>query len=154
MSATRTEGSGARAADRTGLWNRRHTTPTSCCVLGVLLFSNAQKLSSQVCIHDHHLRQYNQIECNQPGTFYAYVLLSLYGSTTLVGLCLIIIIIIKASLSHSDTPQSVAFLWMSDRSVAETSTWQHTTLTTDRHPCPWRDSNPRSQPASGHTFYT
>jgi len=23
-----------------------------------------------------------------------------------------------------------------DQSVAETSTWQHTTLTTDRHPCP------------------
>ena len=25
---------------------------------------------------------------------------------------------------------------MSDQLVAETSTWQHTTLTTDRHPCP------------------
>ena len=32
--------------------------------------------------------------------------------------------------------------------VAETSTWQHTTLTTDKHPCPRWDSNPRSQQAS------
>jgi hypothetical protein len=28
--------------------------------------------------------------------------------------------------------------------------WQHTTLTTDRHPCFRRDSNPQSQQASGH----
>ena len=32
---------------------------------------------------------------------------------------------------------------------AETSTWQHTTLTRDTHPCLWRDSNPQSQQASG-----
>jgi hypothetical protein len=31
----------------------------------------------------------------------------------------------QASRSHSDTPQSVGFLWTSDRPVAETSTWQH-----------------------------
>jgi hypothetical protein len=35
-----------------------------------------------------------------------------------------------------DTPHSVGLLWMSDQPVAQTSTWQHTTLTTDRHPCP------------------
>jgi hypothetical protein len=44
-----------------------------------------------------------------------------------------------------DTPQSVGLLWTSDQPVAETSTWQHTTLTTDRHPCPRQDSNPQSQ---------
>jgi len=38
---------------------------------------------------------------------------------------------------------------MSDQLVAETSTWQHTTLTTDKHPCPPWDSNPRSQQTSG-----
>ena len=38
---------------------------------------------------------------------------------------------------------------MSDQLVAETSTWQHTTLTTDKYPCPRWDSNPRSQQASG-----
>jgi hypothetical protein len=32
-----------------------------------------------------------------------------------------------------DTPDSVGLLWTSDQSVAETSTWQHTTLTRDSH---------------------
>jgi hypothetical protein len=36
----------------------------------------------------------------------------------------------------TQTPHSVALLWTSDQPDAETSTWQHTTLTTDRHPCP------------------
>jgi len=60
-------------------------------------------------------------------------------------------------ITHNDTPQSVELLWTSDQLVAETSTWQHTTLTTDRHPCLHTtlttnrhpclplDSNPRSQ---------
>ena len=39
-------------------------------------------------------------------------------------------------ITYSDTPQSIGLLWTSDQPVAETSTWQHTTLTTDRHPCP------------------
>jgi len=50
---------------------------------------------------------------------------------------------------HNDAPQSVGLLWMSDQSVAETSTWQHTTVTTDKHPCPRWDSNLQSQRASG-----
>jgi hypothetical protein len=33
------------------------------------------------------------------------------------------------------TPHSVGLLWTSDQLVAETCTWQHTTLTTDKHPC-------------------
>jgi hypothetical protein len=44
---------------------------------------------------------------------------------TLVGQCLLIIGI---SRLHSDTPKSVALLWTSDGSDAETSTWQHTTI--------------------------
>ena len=36
----------------------------------------------------------------------------------------------------TDTKQLVGLLWTSDRLVTETSTWQQTTLTTDRHPCP------------------
>ena len=35
-------------------------------------------------------------------------------------------------ITHNDTPQSVGLLWTSDQFVAETSTWQHTTITTDR----------------------
>jgi len=51
-------------------------------------------------------------------------------------------------IKHNDAPQLVGFLWTSDQSVAETSTWQHTTFTTDKHPCPRWDSNPQSQQAS------
>jgi hypothetical protein len=43
----------------------------------------------------------------------------------------------------------VGLRWTRDCSVAENCTWQHTTLTTDRHPCPRGDSNPQSQPARG-----
>jgi len=48
---------------------------------------------------------------------------------------------IEVSRSHSDTAHSVGLLWTS----AETSTWQHTTLT----PCPHRDSNTQSRQARG-----
>ena len=44
------------------------------------------------------------------------------------------LLVIKDSRSHSNTPRSVGLLWTSDRPDAETSSWQHTTLTT--HPCP------------------
>jgi hypothetical protein len=56
---------------------------------------------------------------------------------------------IEDSWSHSDTPHSVGLPWTSDLPVAETSTWQHTTLKKDRHPSPWRNSKPQSQQASG-----
>ena len=44
--------------------------------------------------------------------------------------------IVEASRSHSHAPHSVEFLWTSDKPVAKTSTWQHTTLTRDRPLCP------------------
>ena len=31
-------------------------------------------------------------------------------------------------ITHNDAPQSVVLIWTSDQLVAETSTWQHTTL--------------------------
>jgi hypothetical protein len=44
------------------------------------------------------------------------------------------LLIIEVSRSHSlDAPQSVGLLWTSDQPVAETSAWQHTTLTTNTH---------------------
>jgi len=49
------------------------------------------------------------------------------------------------SVPHTD---SVGILWTSDRPVAETSTWQHTTLTRDRFPSFLWDSNPQPQLAS------
>jgi hypothetical protein len=39
-------------------------------------------------------------------------------------------------ITLNDTPQSVGLPWTSDQSVAETSTGKHTTLTTDKYPCP------------------
>jgi hypothetical protein len=35
--------------------------------------------------------------------------------------------------TQSDAPRSVGLLWTNDHSVAETSTWQHTTLTRNIH---------------------
>jgi len=50
-----------------------------------------------------------------------------------------------ASASHSDTPHSVGLLWTSNQPHTENSTWQHTTLTTDRRaPCPQPHSNRQS----------
>ena len=60
-----------------------------------------------------------------------------------------ILLFIEASRLHSDTPHLVGLLWTSDQPDADTSTSQHTKLTTDRHPCPRWHSNPESQQASG-----
>ena len=51
------------------------------------------------------------------------------------------------SFSMAHTSHSLGLLWTRDRLVAETSTWQHTTLTWDRHPRLRWDSNPQSQQA-------
>jgi len=50
----------------------------------------------------------------------------------------------KISLNSTYT-----LLRMSVQPVAETSTRQNTTLTRNKHLCPWRHSNPQSQQASG-----
>jgi hypothetical protein len=55
-----------------------------------------------------------------------------------------------ARQSHSNTPHPGELLWTSDQLDAETSTWKHTTLTTNRS-YSRRDSNPQSQQASGRT---
>ena len=59
----------------------------------------------------------------------------------------------EVSRSQNDAPHSVGLLWTSDQLVAETSTWQHTTFATDKHPCPWWDLNPQSQQVSGPQTY-
>jgi len=56
--------------------------------------------------------------------------------------------IMGASRSHSDAPQLVGLLWMSDQPVAENCTWQHTTKIRERYPCRWRYSNPQPQRTS------
>jgi hypothetical protein len=59
-------------------------------------------------------------------------------------------------ITHQDAQHSVGLLWRSDRPVAETSTWQHTTLKTDGHPCHRRVWNPQSLQADSRrpTPYT
>jgi hypothetical protein len=53
---------------------------------------------------------------------------------------------VEVSRSDSDTSHSVGFLWTRDRPVAESSTGQHTTFTTDIHaPCGIRTRNRRSR---------
>jgi len=52
------------------------------------------------------------------------------------------------NITHKDASQSVGLLWSRDQPVAETCTWQHATLTTDRHLKLRWDSNPQSQQAS------
>jgi hypothetical protein len=47
------------------------------------------------------------------------------------------LLIIEASRSHSDTPQSVEIHQTSDRPDAETSTGQHTAVTGDNHALAW-----------------
>jgi hypothetical protein len=55
--------------------------------------------------------------------------------------------------THLDTPHSVGLLWTSDQSDAKTSTWQHTTLTTDIHvPGGIRTRNPSKQAAAHPSF--
>jgi hypothetical protein len=45
-------------------------------------------------------------------------------------------LITETSRSHSDVPHSVGLQWTSDQTDAENSTWQHTSLTRDKHPPP------------------
>ena len=52
-------------------------------------------------------------------------------------------------ITHNDAPQSVGLLSTSDQPVAHTSTWQHTTLTTDIHaPGGIRTHNPSRRAAA------
>jgi len=46
------------------------------------------------------------------------------------------LLILEVCRSHSDATQSIGLLWMSDQLITETSTWQHTTLITDKHHVP------------------
>jgi len=53
-------------------------------------------------------------------------------------------LIVEASRSYSDTLNSIRLLWTRDQPDADTSPWQHTTLTTDIQ----APGNPRIQAAA------
>jgi len=72
------------------------------------------------------------------------------------------VLISKASRSHSDIQHSAEILWVSDQPDAETSTSQHTTLTTDIHapsgirthnPCKRAAVDPPTHPVNTPTVY-
>jgi len=53
-------------------------------------------------------------------------------------------------ITYNDAPWSVGLFWTSDQLVAETSTWQHTTLTTNIHaPGGIRTNNVSRRAATG-----
>jgi len=53
-------------------------------------------------------------------------------------------------LEHTQRRTTVGrLLWTSDQLMTETSTWQNSTLRTEKHARTWWDSNPQSQQASG-----
>ena len=66
------------------------------------------------------------------------------------------LLLIEASLSHSFRHTTIGkLLWMSDKPDAKISTWQHTTLTRDRHPIPqtgFEPALPTSEPIQTHTL--
>jgi len=54
------------------------------------------------------------------------------------------LLMIEAWQSHSDMSHLAGLVWISDQPDAKASTWQHTTLTGDRHPHFQQDSKPQS----------
>jgi hypothetical protein len=61
-------------------------------------------------------------------------------------------LILEVSRSHATTYHSQWDFSGRVISSSQRPTWQHTTLTTDKHPCPQWDSNPRSQQAQTYAF--
>ena len=85
------------------------------------------------CTHTYHkpTRKKRSLKINNvTGPTGKQTLLSLSPSQALVDLGLNEIL-----RSCSDTPHLVGLLWMSHQPNAQTSTSQHTTLTSSRHPC-------------------
>jgi hypothetical protein len=85
--------------------------------------------------------------CQYGQTIAVIIIFFYHDATALVGQGLFIV---EDSWSHSDTPHSVGLPWTSDRPIADTSTWQHTTLKRDKHPCPGgiRTHNPSNRAAA------
>ena len=108
--------------------NKISLTCASYLKVNTEITTKAQDYLSQQCIPA------NICPSSKTHIFFFY-----HGATALAGQALLII---KDSWSHSDTSHSVGLLWKSGQSDAETSTWQHTTLPTDRHPCPPAEFEP------------
>ena len=80
------------------------------------------------------------------------------GTGIIGGILVLFMYIIRLTsneiFSPSNKIQSVGLFWTSDQPDAETSTWQQTILTTDKHPCPGeiRTHNPSKRAAKPHAL--
>ena len=106
-----------------------------------------------MCTTSYRLSEYTALICvNFQLIAHKGPIIHLYLSSFLILTSFYLLIVAVegycSSWSHSDTPHSVGLLWTSDQPVTVNSTLQHTTLTTDKHTCQRRDSNPQSQQAS------
>ena len=108
----------------------------------------------ELCLLKVHLKRFFLYQLLKSDKFWVVTLLSqmsymvlsltssIYSHYTCGGIFLDLI-------TPNNTPHSVGLLWTRNVLIAETCTWQHTTLTTDTHLSPQRGSNPKSQQASG-----
>jgi hypothetical protein len=96
--------------------------------------------------HCSRVLRSHPLSCDRVGTFIFHSFFPPMVQTPLRGQGFLII---EASRSHSDIPHSMGLLWTGDEPDAETSSWQHTTVTRDRNSCPRQDSNPQFQQANG-----
>ena len=122
-------------------------SPSACChryweVHCLGLESPILNLEAECC-PETSVPIYQNKRCHKPKYNMKFFLMA---RQPLVGQGLVIV---EASQSHSDTRQTLGLLWTSDQPDAKTSTWQHTTLTRNRHPCHRLDSNPQSQKSRG-----
>jgi len=58
------------------------------------------------------------------------------------------LLILEVLRSHNEVSWSVGLFWLSDQIITQTSICQHTTLTTDKHPCPWIQTHNLSRQAA------
>jgi hypothetical protein len=127
-------------------WSGQHSSPWTICVCDCVSCCMTHGTSSHFPFYSFHVTE--SIYCVWENMYYfnisVYVLaceqsiVIFMAQQPLVDQCLLVI---EAIRSHSDTPHLLGLLWMSDQPDAGTSTWQHTTFTRDRHPCPQWDSN-------------
>jgi hypothetical protein len=106
--------------------------------------------SKQKCVHNSHpcTRPYRRTKLPRLHRWPLYISSSQFilAQQPYSGLNRLIV---EVSRSHTHTSHWVGLLWTRDVPVAETSIWQYTAFIRDRYPCPRRDSNPKSQQASG-----
>ena len=100
-------------------------------------------INSSNVIQEMELWNFSLFNCLYPSVTWIFFFLFLIQTSFILIGCRcwrLSLHFITLNDTHTHT-HSVGLLWTRDRPVTETSTRQHTTLTRDRHPCPWRVRN-------------